>query len=159
LRCGGETRARSVLNGLRAIAGKVGAEDQILVHDAARPCLTGEAIDRLIEQVADHAAGGLLAEPLADTLKREDGGGRILRTESREALWRAQTPQMFRYGTLIKALEGAELEGVTDEAGAVERLGLRPLLVRSGATNLKVTYAEDLRLAGLILDGRGRDGL
>ncbi len=153
LRCGGESRAQSVLNGLQAIAGSVAAGDQVLVHDAARPCLTGEAIDRLIREVGDDEAGGLLAEPLADTLKRADDGGRIVRTEPREKLWRAQTPQMFRHGLLMKALGPGNLDGVTDEASAVERLGLRPLLVKSGATNLKVTYAEDLRLAEAILKG------
>jgi 2-C-methyl-D-erythritol 4-phosphate cytidylyltransferase len=154
LRCGGGSRAQSVLNGLQAIAGTVGAADQILVHDAARPCLTGRAIDHLIEHVGDNEAGGLLAEPLADTLKRADDKGHIIRTEPREGLWRAQTPQMFRYDVLVKALATGTLDAVTDEASAVERLGLHPLLVKSGATNLKVTYAEDLRLAEAILNSR-----
>jgi 2-C-methyl-D-erythritol 4-phosphate cytidylyltransferase len=149
-RCGGDSRARTVLNGLEAIAGEAQAEDRILVHDAARPCLTPDAIDRLIGEVGEEEAGGLLAEPLADTLKRADDDGRILRTEPRDRLWRAQTPQMFGYALLLKALRGS-LDGVTDEASAVERLGLQPRLVRSGATNLKVTYGEDLRLAEQIL--------
>ncbi len=158
LRCGGESRAQSVLNGLQAIAGSIAADDQVLVHDAARPCLTDQAIDRLIEQVGDNEAGGLLAEPLADTLKRADENGRIVCTEPREGLWRAQTPQMFRYGLLVKALGAGSLDGVTDEASAVERLGLHPLLVKSGATNLKVTYAEDLRLAEFILNSQVEPG-
>jgi 2-C-methyl-D-erythritol 4-phosphate cytidylyltransferase len=154
LRCGGESRAQSVLNGLLAMAETLAQDDQVLVHDAARPCLTGHAIDQLIDQVADHEAGGLLAEPLADTLKRADEGGHVLRTEPRERLWLAQTPQMFRYDVLVRALSGGTLEGLTDEASAVERLGLHPRLVRSGATNLKVTYGEDLRLAELILNSQ-----
>lgn len=158
LRCGGASRANSVLNGLQAIAGKVAADDQVLVHDAARPCLTGQAIDRLIEQVGDNEAGGILAEPLADTLKRADDGGHIVRTEPREGLWRAQTPQMFRYGVLVKALGAGMLDGVTDEASAVERLGLHPLLVKSSAANLKVTYAEDLRLAEYVLNSQAEQG-
>jgi 2-C-methyl-D-erythritol 4-phosphate cytidylyltransferase len=158
LRCGGESRAQSVFNGLQAAAGRMAADDQILVHDAARPCLTVQAIDRLIEQVGSSDAGGLLAEPLADTLKRADDSGHIVRTEPREKLWRAQTPQMFRYGLLMKALGAGDLDGVTDEASAVERLGLHPLLVGSGATNLKVTYAEDLRLAGFILNSQMEPG-
>lgn len=157
LRCGGESRAHSVFNGLQAIAGRVAGDDQILVHDAARPCLTGQAIDRLIEQVGDNEAGGLLAEPLADTLKRADDKGHVMRTEPREGLWRAQTPQMFRYSMLVKALGAGVLDVVTDEASAVERLGLHPLLVKSGATNLKVTYEEDLRMAEMILKGRQSD--
>jgi 2-C-methyl-D-erythritol 4-phosphate cytidylyltransferase len=157
LRCGGGSRAQSVLNGLQAIAGTVGAADQILVHDAARPCLTGRAIDHLIEHVGDNEAGGLLAEPLADTLKRADDKGHIIRTEPREGLWRAQTPQMFRYGTLVRALGSGALDGVTDEASAVERLGLHPLLVKSGATNLKVTYEEDFYMAEMILKRRQSD--
>ncbi len=154
LRCGGETRARSVLNGLREMAGRVSTDDQVLVHDAARPCLNAQSINRLIDEVADNEAGGLLAEPLADTLKRADDRDCIVRTEPREGLWRAQTPQMFRYGLLMKALGTGTLDGVTDEASAVERLGLHPLLVKSGVTNLKVTYEEDLRMAELILNSR-----
>ena len=153
LRCGAESRAGSVLNGLRAIGGRVAGNDRILVHDAARPCLTLQLIDKLLAQVGDDRAGGLLAEPLADTLKRADDGGRILGTEPRDKLWRAQTPQMFHYDVLVKALAAADDE-VTDEASAVERLGLSPLLVKSDATNLKVTYAEDLHLAEAILKSR-----
>lgn len=153
-RCGGDSRARTVLNGLKAMAGKAGPDDRVLVHDAARPCLGTAAIDRLIDEVGDDEAGGLLAEPLADTLKRAGDDGRIVRTEPRDKLWRAQTPQMFGYALLLRALEQGPLEGVTDEASAVERLGLHPRLVRSGADNLKVTYGEDLRLAEQILKSR-----
>src|SRR5262245_39996452 len=96
-RCGGASRAQSVLNGLQAIAATTAADDRVLVHDAARPCLMVDAIDRLIAEVGDDAAGGLLAEPLADTLKRAGDDGRIVRTEPRDKLWRAQTPQMFGY--------------------------------------------------------------
>ena len=154
LRCGGESRAQSVLNGLQAMAGTLVPDDQVLVHDSARPCLTGHAIDQLIALVADNEAGGLLAEPLTDTLKRADESGHVFRTEPRERLWRAQTPQVFRYDILVRALSGGTGEGVTDEASAVERLGLSPLLVKSDATNLKVTYAEDLHLAESILNNR-----
>ena len=153
LHCGGESRARSVLNGLQAMAGTLAQHDQVLVHDASRPCLTLQLIDKLLVQVGNDRAGGLLAEPLADTLKRADVGGRILGTEPRDNLWRAQTPQMFHYDVLVKALAGAN-DWVTDEASAVEHLGLSPLLVQSDATNLKVTYAEDLHLAETILNNR-----
>jgi len=156
LRCGGDSRAQSVLNGLRAIAG-CAPNDMVLVHDAARPCLTAGDIDRLIAEVGEDEAGGLLAEPLADTLKRADAHGRILKTEPREHLWRAQTPQMFRHSVLLRALTADDtLEGITDEASAVERLGLHPRLVRCAATNLKVTYPEDFRLAETILASRAQ---
>jgi len=152
LRCGGDSRARSVLNGLQAIAAECSPDDRILVHDAARPCLTVADIDRLIAEVGDGEAGGLLAEPVSDTLKRADAHARVLSTEPREQLWRAQTPQMFRHGLLLRALtRSAGLEGITDEASAVEQLGLQPLLVKSSAANLKVTYPEDFRLAEILL--------
>ena len=155
LHCGGESRARSVLNGLAAMAGTCAPEDQVLVHDAARPCVTVDDIERLIVAVGDSEAGGLLGEPLSDTLKRTDTKGCILKTEPRDQLWRAQTPQMFRHGVLLHALSTSEsLDGITDDAGAVERLGLHPLMVRPGSANPKVTYPEDFRLAELILKGR-----
>jgi 2-C-methyl-D-erythritol 4-phosphate cytidylyltransferase len=153
LRCGAESRAGSVLNGLRALSGRAAPDDWILVHDAARPCLTAGLIDALIDAVGNDPAGGLLAEPVADTLKRSDDTGRIRHTEERKHLWRAQTPQMFPYAVLSRALE-ASLDGVTDEASAVERTGLHPRLVQSVATNLKVTYAADLKLAELILEAQ-----
>ncbi len=151
LRCGGETRAASVLNGLRAMAREVAPDDWVLVHDAARPCLQPRHLDALIGQVETDAVGGILAIPVADTLKRADGQGRILGTHAREGLWQAQTPQMFRHALLVRALEGAGGEAPTDEAGAVERLGLRPRLVEGDGTNLKVTRPPDLELAELIL--------
>lgn len=152
LHCGGETRAASVLNGLQAVRGEVAAEDWVLVHDAARPCLDGELLQRLREEVGDDAVGGLLALPVADTLKRADAEGRVLRTESRADLWQAQTPQMFRYQLLLEALaEAGTGAAVTDEASALEQLGYRPKLVMGDSRNLKVTYPQDLALAELIL--------
>jgi 2-C-methyl-D-erythritol 4-phosphate cytidylyltransferase len=141
---GGETRADSVAAGLERL--HAADADWVLVHDAARPGLTPVALARLIDAVGDDAVGGLLALPVADTLKRSDGAGRVLATVDRAELWAAQTPQMFRAGLLRRALAGPR-DGVTDEASAVERLGLRPLLVRGDPVNLKVTLAEDLRLA------------
>lgn len=157
LHCGGETRAQSVLNGLRAMAGEVADDDWVLVHDAARPCLDGELLRRLKEEVDDDAIGGLLALPVADTLKRSDVDGRVSRTESRADLWQAQTPQMFRYRLLLRALTDAGTDAVvTDEASAIEHLGHRPRLVMGDSRNLKVTYPQDLVLAELILKAAAR---
>jgi 2-C-methyl-D-erythritol 4-phosphate cytidylyltransferase len=150
--CGGATRAETVLNGLKA-AGEVSAmesNDWVLVHDAARPCLSNGQLDKLMNELADDEVGGLLAVPVADTLKRSDGG-RVERTESRENLWQAQTPQMFRRELLVQALGRTGGMTMTDDAGAVEALGLKPKLVLSDARNLKVTYPQDLALAELIL--------
>ena len=152
LRCGGATRAESVTNGLRAASMVASADDWVLVHDAARPCLSQLMLTTLINELNDDPVGGILAVPVADTLKRAGVDQRITATESRDALWQAQTPQMFRYGLLIEALE--KCRTVTDEASAVEALGFSPKLVRSETTNLKVTYPADLALAGLILRGQ-----
>lgn len=151
LRCGGATRAESVANGLAAMAGEVAADDWVLVHDAARACLTVAHVESLIREVGDDSVGGILAVPVADTLKREEGG-RIGATVPRDKLWQAQTPQMFRHGLLSRAL--AVAPSVTDEASAVEALGLHPKLVAADATNLKVTYPLDLHLAEWILANR-----
>jgi 2-C-methyl-D-erythritol 4-phosphate cytidylyltransferase len=155
--CGGPTRADSVLGGLRAIAGEVALTDWILVHDAARPCLAGWHVERLIRELAQDDVGGLLAVPMADTLKRADERHRVAATVPRDSLWRAQTPQMFRYVMLRRALESAH--GVTDEAGAIEAAGLRPKLVEGDAANLKVTWPFDLHLAEWILRHREEGAL
>jgi 2-C-methyl-D-erythritol 4-phosphate cytidylyltransferase len=151
LYCGGDTRAASVYNGLIAARDAVGGDDWVLVHDAARPCLGADALERLIREVGDDEAGGLLAVPVADTLKRADGDTRVEATERREGLWQAQTPQMFRYGFLVEALRRSGAATVTDEASAIERLGLKPRLVMGDVRNLKITYPQDLELAELIL--------
>lgn len=157
LRCGGETRAQSVANGLRAMAAELGPTDiggdWVLVHDAARPCLTVAMVEKLIAEVGEDDAGGLLAVPVADTLKRADGGGRVAQTVPREQLWQAQTPQMFRHRLLLEALELAPR--VTDEASAIEAAGRAPRLVAADVSNLKVTYPLDLQLAQWILQNRG----
>ncbi len=152
--CGGTTRAASVLNGLRAIDPVSQPEDWVLVHDAARPCLTQAHLDALIADLAADEVGGLLAVPVADTLKRADQASRVIATEPRENLWQAQTPQMFRHGLLLRALEALGTDTPTDEARAIEHLGLRPKLVACDVTNLKVTYPQDLKLAELILESR-----
>ncbi|MGH8679167.1 MAG: 2-C-methyl-D-erythritol 4-phosphate cytidylyltransferase [Burkholderiales bacterium] len=152
--CGGATRAHSVRNALDRMAPEVAADDWVLVHDAARPCITGELITRLIDAVDNDPVGGLLALRVADTLKRGDESRRIVGTEAREALWQAQTPQMFRRELLQRALAAVDPGIPTDEARAVEQLGLKPLLVESSSENLKVTYACDVRLAEAILKSR-----
>jgi len=156
LYCGGATRAASVLNGLLAAKAEIAADDWVLVHDAARPCLNAELLEKLLNELCDDGVGGLLALPVADTLKRADSAERVLRTEPREQLWRAQTPQMFRYGTLVQALQAMQNAQVTDEACAIERLGLQPRLVVSDARNLKITHAQDLPLAEMILNSMER---
>ncbi len=152
VRCGGATRAESVSNGLQAAAMVAADDDWVLVHDAARPCLSPAMLDALFADLANDPVGGILAVPVADTLKRADAEQRVAVTEPRDGLWQAQTPQMFRYGLLCDALQ--KCRDVTDEAGAVEALGLRPKLVRGDATNLKVTYPADLPLAAMILRAR-----
>lgn len=147
LYCGGATRAESVSNGL--LMSELESDDWVLVHDAARPCLTQAHLEKLIAELRDDPVGGILASPVADTLKRADAENRIARTEDRNGLWGAQTPQMFRAGLLAQALGSAI--NVTDEASAIEALGLSPKLVASDSTNFKVTYPQDLRLAELLL--------
>lgn len=148
---GGESRAQSVLNGLRSL--NAGSNDWVLVHDAARPCLTRHLLDQLIEQLADDEVGGILAVPAKDTLKRSDADGHIMQTIDRSVIWQAQTPQMFRFGILIDCLERALIDDIeiTDEASALEAYSYKPRLVKSDARNLKITTPEDLVLAEFLV--------
>ncbi len=150
---GGAERAHSVLNALRQLSGRAAPDDWVLVHDAARPCLRPDDTARLIEQLADDLLGGLLAVPVRDTMKRADGAGRVEASVDRSTLWHALTPQMFRFGVLEAAIERALAAGVTvtDEASALEAVGLRPKLVEGRADNLKITRPEDLALAEFYL--------
>jgi len=157
LYCGGETRRDSVYNGLVAAMAAVDADDWVLVHDAARPCLPAADLTRLYEECRHDEIGGILALPVAETVKRagkdEAGAQRVAGTEDRAQLWLAQTPQMFRAALLAEAL-GKAKGSVTDEASAVEQMGLRPRLVAGSRHNIKVTYAEDLAIAEAILAQR-----
>lgn len=150
---GGRERSHSVRNGLTALAGRAGREDWVLVHDAARPCLPRGDLERLLTELAAHPVGGLLATPAADTLKRADGSREVEQTVDRAGLWRALTPQMFRFGRLCEALDRAHAAGrmPTDEAQAIEWLGDRPKLVEGAAANLKITSAADLAIAAAFL--------
>jgi 2-C-methyl-D-erythritol 2,4-cyclodiphosphate synthase len=176
---GGGSRAESVLNGLKALATQAGADDWVLVHDAARPCLTAEDLGALIDLVQGIGAavqgtsalgaagdatagvavnGAVLSSPIVDTVRRERGG--VIETVDREGLWRALTPQVFRLGQLQQALSEALRSGVTvtDEAQAMERLGFPARLVRGSAFNIKVTTPRDLDLAEAILKGMAATG-
>ena len=155
VQCGGASRAVSVRNGLFEIAGWARPDDWVLVHDAARPCLSAGMLDTLFDALSGDPVGGLLAMRVADTLKRADAADRVEATVSRDAMWQAQTPQMFRLATLHDAL--ALGTDVTDEASAIEAAGLKPLLVPAGAANLKVTWPEDMKLAELILRTREQE--
>lgn len=158
LPCGGATRAATVANALAMLSSRCGIDDWILVHDAARPCVPVEALRRLVETLDGDSVGGLLAVPVADTLKHGDGSAepRVVRTEDRRQLWQAQTPQMFRYGVLARAFREPGAAGVTDESAAVELLAARgacamPRLVAGSRANLKVTWPEDFAIAAAIL--------
>jgi 2-C-methyl-D-erythritol 4-phosphate cytidylyltransferase len=157
LYCGGESRRDSVYNGMVAAMAAVDADDWILVHDAARPCLPKRDLDSLIAETREDQIGGILALPAAETVKKaakdEAGAMRIANTEDRSQLWLAQTPQMFRCGLLLQAL-GEAKAAVTDESGAVEQMGLKPRLVAGSRENIKVTFAEDLKIAEAILGRR-----
>ncbi len=149
LRVGGATRGASVVNGLESLSSELSEDDWVMVHDAARPCIRSELVEQFIDELESDPVGGLLALPLADTIKQADETLRVQKTLPREAIWRAQTPQMFRYGTLLKALR--QMPQATDEAQAIESLGLQPKLVMGDSANLKVTYAPDLKLARMLL--------
>jgi 2-C-methyl-D-erythritol 4-phosphate cytidylyltransferase len=157
LYCGGETRRDSVYNGIVAAMSGVHADDWVLVHDAARPCLPRQDLALLINEAQGEQIGAILALPASDTVKKaakdEAGVHRIAATEDRAQLWLAQTPQMFRAGLLAQALKQAR-GLVTDEASAVEQMGLRPRLVTGSRENLKVTYPEDVAMAEAILARR-----
>jgi 2-C-methyl-D-erythritol 4-phosphate cytidylyltransferase len=158
---GGGERSFSVRRGLTALAGRAAPEDWVLVHDAARPCLEAGDLERLLERVEAHGGGGLLAVRAADTLKQAEppatpGEVTVARTVDRAELWRALTPQMFRYGALGAALDAAHAAGrrPTDEAQALEWCGEKALLVEGAPTNLKLTTSADLKLAEAVLRAR-----
>lgn len=146
---GGAERCDTVLNALDVIADRAAEEDWVLVHDAARPCLRRDDLERLIDTLKNHPCGGLLGIPIADTIKRTNAQNEVEATVPRERLWRALTPQMFRYAALRKALQQARDRGVhvTDDASAMELAGQHPLMVEGHGDNIKITRPEDLTLA------------
>lgn len=146
---GGYERCHSVLNGLNVLASQAADEDWVLVHDAARPCVRVEDIEKLIQAVLERNQGGILAIPVRDTMKLSNESNEIEETVNRDSLWHALTPQLFRYGELKQALEKALEDGfeVTDEASAMEHAGYKPLLVEGHSDNIKITLPEDLHLA------------
>ncbi|HET9653674.1 MAG TPA: 2-C-methyl-D-erythritol 4-phosphate cytidylyltransferase [Usitatibacter sp.] len=146
---GGKHRPDTVLNALHALDGRVARDDWILVHDAARPCIETELVEQFLDEMGDDPIGGLLGMPVADTLKRAEEGQRVMETVPRAHLWRAQTPQMFRYDKLRRGLE--RKPDATDESQAIEALGHAPRLVEGENGNIKVTFAEDLEIAEMIL--------
>jgi len=150
---GGEERCHSVRNALLLLHSQAAAEDWVLVHDAARPCLRREDLEHLLTVLSDHPVGGLLGLPVADTMKRTGADDTVLETVSREHLWRALTPQMFRFAELYAALEAALRSNqlVTDEASAMELSGKAPKMVEGHGDNIKITRPQDLRLAELYL--------
>ena len=149
LRTAGNTRAETVQNALKDISKQVRRDAWVLIHDAARPCVSSVDLNRLIALAGAHPVGGLLASPVSDTLKRANAKGEVTETVPRDGMWRAQTPQMFRYETLLHAL--AASPDVTDEAQAIEALGMSPLLVAGSARNIKITLPEDAELAAYYL--------
>ncbi len=151
---GGRERCNSVFNALTALRACADPHDWVLVHDAARPCVRRSDVDRLIQMVRTHDVGGLLGLMVSDTMKRTDAVDQVVGTVERAHLWRAFTPQMFRLGVLFDALKGALDAGflVTDEASAIEWVGMRPIMVESQPDNLKITRPEDLALAAFYLE-------
>lgn len=154
---GGEERVHSVHNALLGLANELEPDDWVLVHDAVRACLHSSDLARLITTLEQDPVGGILASPLVDTLKQVDELGYITGTPSRQGVWRALTPQMFRYGLLCSALDTAINTGElpTDEAAAVERVRPGQVRVVEGRSdNLKITRPDDIAMAEAILTGR-----
>jgi 2-C-methyl-D-erythritol 4-phosphate cytidylyltransferase len=153
---GGAERGQSVLNGLEMLREWAAPDDWALVHDAVRPCLSTEDLDRLLAELDSDPVGGLLAIPVRDTLKQTDAAGRVATTVDRARIWHALTPQMFRLGLLRDALRDALARGlpVTDEAAAMEAAGFAPRLIEGRADNVKITRPEDLALAEFYLTRR-----
>jgi 2-C-methyl-D-erythritol 4-phosphate cytidylyltransferase len=149
---GGTNRTHSVRNALGRLEGRAAADDWILVHDAARPCIATTLVEQFLDEIGDDPVGGLLAMPLADTLKSAEETLRVAATIPRAGLWRAQTPQMFRYGMLRRGME--RKPDATDESQAIEALGHMPRLVQGENSNFKVTFAGDIRVAEAILASR-----
>ena len=151
---GGDERCHSVLNGLRYLSGVGDERDWVLVHDVARPCVRAADIRKLLQQVDQFdAVGGILANPVRDTMKRANRINQIEATVDRNQLWHALTPQLFRLGALRGAIESALADGVvvTDESAAMERLGHQPLLVEGHYDNIKITHPQDLALTELYI--------
>ena len=150
---GGQSRAETVWLGLQALQECASADDWVLVHDAARPCVQVKDIDALISAVVPSFEGGLLAVPVTDTIKVATQDSTTKQTMDRRMLWRAQTPQLFRYSVLCTALQAVvhDLESISDESAAVEKLGLNPLIVQSAERNIKITNSKDLQLAEFFL--------
>ncbi|OGT49083.1 MAG: 2-C-methyl-D-erythritol 4-phosphate cytidylyltransferase [Gammaproteobacteria bacterium RIFCSPHIGHO2_12_FULL_38_11] len=147
---GGKERVHSVLLGLDFLNDFVNENDFVLVHDAARPCLQAKDIIHLISELKNNAVGGLLGLPIVDTLKRVDKNNAVIETVSRDHLWQAQTPQCFRYDLLKSAIKKALSENkvITDESSAIENAGHHPKVILGDAHNIKITFADDLILAG-----------
>jgi len=162
---GGAQRSQSVRLALTGLEGRAGPDDWVLVHDAARPCLDAHDLERLLGELGTHPLGGLLAIPATDTLKRAQSGAgtraAVAQTLDRSGLWRALTPQMFRYRQLCTALDQAHAAGrfPSDEAQALEWLGEHPALIEGAATNLKITSGADLVLAAAVLAARRSQAL
>jgi 2-C-methyl-D-erythritol 4-phosphate cytidylyltransferase len=155
---GGAERSDSVYRGLLALQGRAADDDWILVHDAVRPCITNDAINSLLDSIHGQSAGGLLAFPVRETLKKVDEHHTVQGTLNRGELWAAQTPQVFRYKVLREALEYCREHQtvVTDESMAVEALGMKPKVVLGSVDNIKITWPEDLTLASLLLLVQGK---
>lgn len=145
----GKERCFSVYQGLLSLQSLAAADDWVLVHDAVRPCISSQDIDRLVVSLQHHTVGGLLGVPVRDTLKRVNTNGDVIATIARENIWQAQTPQMFRYGILMQAMKAAIEQDrmVTDEASAIELIGQHPVMVEGTADNIKITYPEDIQRA------------
>jgi 2-C-methyl-D-erythritol 4-phosphate cytidylyltransferase len=156
---GGDERYQSVLNGLTALADIADEDDWVLVHDAVRPCVRTADIEKLIDQVSRHASGGLLGSAVDNTLKRVDDQHNVIETVNRESYWNALTPQMFRYGLLMKSIAAvvASSKSVTDEAAAMETAGFKPIMVAGSKDNIKITHQADLLLAVQILQNQAKE--
>lgn len=157
---GGPERCYSVLSGLSLISDDASDSDWVIVHDAVRPCVRVKDIEKLMNQCRQRGAGGILAMPVRDTMKRANSGAAIIETLDRSCMWHALTPQCFRYGELKSALQQALAGGlkITDEASAMECAGVRPLVVEGHSDNIKVTLPQDVQLAAYFLQQQGMDG-